>query len=158
MQTTNAPSSDSDAPAPASTSASTDASGGETVAGGLIIPDLSALSTLQNDNMKKMTDAVQTAAQGLQGIVTMQKQTLQQAVQNLQSSLDSSVTIADAGPGKVPDVEAQIQNLTVAIDNLNAAAQTLTASTTKSFDTISQSMQESLSTIEQVAEKFSSGG
>jgi len=55
-------------------------------------------------------------------------------------------------------VQSQINNLTVTIDSLNKAAETLTASTSKSFDAINQSMEKSLASIEQVAEKFSSGG
>lgn len=148
------PPASSAAPAPAASSGG----GAPTVAGGLVIPDLSALSTMQTDNMQKMTAAVQTASQGLQSLVTLQKQTLQQAVTTLQASLNTSVTTANGGGGKVPDIQAEINNLTVTIDSLNAASQTLTASTTKSFDAISQSMNTSLATIEQVAAKFSSGG
>ncbi|WP_373089558.1 hypothetical protein [Sneathiella sp.] len=152
-------SSSNDAPsASSSDAAATPASGAPTVAGGLIIPDLSPLTTLQNDNMQKMTAAVQSAAQGLQSIVSLQKDTLQQALGNLHASLNDSVTTAWDGPGKVPDVQSQINNLTVTIDSLNKAAETLTASTSKSFDAINQSMEKSLASIEQVAEKFSSGG
>jgi len=94
-------SSSNDAPsASSSDAAATPASGAPTVAGGLIIPDLSPLTTLQNDNMQKMTAAVQSAAQGLQSIVSLQKDTLQQALGNLHASLNDSVTTAWDGPGR----------------------------------------------------------
>ncbi|TNE35700.1 MAG: hypothetical protein EP348_08360 [Alphaproteobacteria bacterium] len=134
------------------------AGGGQMLAGGLIIPDLSSITTMQNENTQKMTAAVQAASQGLQSLVSDQKATLQKALGTLQSSLNSSVTTADAGSGKVPDIQSQITNLSVTIDNLNKAAETLTASTGKSFDAISQSMTQSLAIIERTAEKFSSGG
>ncbi len=132
--------------------------GAPAMAGGMIIPDLSAITTQQNDNIKKMTAAVQSASGGLQAIVSQQRTALQQIMQNLQGSLDASVAAAKAGPAGTLDLKAQVDNFDVAIDNLTKTAETLTATTGKSFDAISQSMQQSLQTIEKVAEKFSSGG
>jgi len=129
-----------------------------TVAGGLIIPDLSAITTMQNDNMQKMTAAVQAASQGLQDIVAAQRTTLQQTIGNLQKSLNSSVGTAKIGQDATPDIQPEIDNLYLTVDNLSKAADTLTSSTSKSFDAINKSMEQSLATIEQVAQKFSSGG
>lgn len=129
-----------------------------TVAGGLIIPDLSALSAQQNQNMQKMTGAVQTAAQGLQDIVDQQRTTLQETVEKLQASLRASNPTGQLLSVPIPDIHSQIGSLSATIENMNSVANTLTASTTKSFDAINQSMTASLSAIEQVAQKFSSGG
>ncbi|WP_288903084.1 hypothetical protein [uncultured Sneathiella sp.] len=129
-----------------------------TVAGGLIIPDLSAITTMQNDNMQKMKAAVQAASQGLQDIVAAQRTTLQQTIENLQKSLNSSVGTAKIGQDATPDIQPEIDNLNLTVDNLSKAADTLTSSTSKSFDAINKSMEQSLTTIEQVAQKFSSGG
>ena len=139
-------------------SAASSSGGAPIVAGGLMIPDLSAITTMQNDNMQKMTAAVQAASKGLQDIVAAQRSTLQQTVGNLQTSLNSSVGTAKAGEGATPDIQSEIDNLNLTVDNLSKAADTLTASTSKSFDAINKSMEQSLATIKQVAEKFSSGG
>ncbi|MEH6526241.1 MAG: hypothetical protein V7723_09220 [Sneathiella sp.] len=132
--------------------------GAPTVAGGLVIPDLSALSTLQNQNVKKMTEAVQTASHGLQDIVGQQRNTLQETVEKLQASFQASSPSGQSGTVAFSDIQSQISNLTTIIENMNSVATNLTASTTKSFDTVTQSMTASLATIEKVAQKFSSGG
>lgn len=148
-----------EAPASGGGSASSSSGGGApTAAGGLIIPDLSAITTMQNENMQKMTAAVQSASKGLQDIVAAQRTTLQQTIGNLQKSLNSSVGTAKAGEGATPDIQSEIDNLNLTVDNLSKAADTLTTSTSQSFDAINKSMEQSLATIEQVAEKFSSGG
>ncbi len=138
--------------------ASSASGGGPTAAGGMIIPDLSAITAQQNDNIQKMTAAVQSASGGLQEIVSQQRAVLQQTIQNLQTSLDASVTAAKAGPAGTLDLKPEVDNLNLTIDSLTKSAETLTAATGKSFDAINKSMQQSLDTISKVAEKFSSGG
>ncbi|MZR32452.1 hypothetical protein [Sneathiella litorea] len=129
-----------------------------TVAGGLIIPDLSAVASMQNENMQKMIAAVQATSQGLQDIVAAQRTTLQQTVGNMQGSLNGSVWTGKAGQEAIPNIQSEIDNFNLTVENLSKNADTLTASTSKSFEAISKSMEQSLATIEQVAEKFSSGG
>lgn len=132
--------------------------GAPTVAAGLVIPDLSALSTQQNQNMQKMTGAVQTAAQGLQDIVSQQRNTLQETVEKLQASFRISNPSGQSAPVTFPGIQSQINALSATIENMNSVASTLTASTTKSFDAVNQSLTCSLATIEQVAQKFSASG
>ncbi|USG62368.1 hypothetical protein NBZ79_05160 [Sneathiella marina] len=134
------------------------AAGAPTAAGGLVIPDLSALSALQKQNMQKMTAAVETASHGLQDIVSQQRSTLQETAENLQASLSTARPSDQSGIVSFPDIQSQISNLSTTIENMNSVATTLTASTTKSFDTVTQSLTEALAAIEDVAQKFSSGG
>lgn len=124
-------------------------------AGGLIIPDLSALSTLQNQNVQKLTEAVQTASHGLQDIVGQQRNTLQETVEKLQ---DSFRTSSPSGAVPFSDIQSQISNLSSIIENMNSVAINLTASANQSSDTVTRSMNQSLAAIQQIAQKFSSGG
>lgn len=133
-------------------------SGGAAVAGGLVIPDLSAITAQQNENIKKMTAAVQSASGGLQVIAAQQRTALQQIIETLQASLSSSVVMAKSRPAGTLDLKPQLESFDLAIENMTKTAETLTAATGQSFDTISQTMQQSLQAIEKAAEKFSSGG
>jgi septal ring factor EnvC (AmiA/AmiB activator) len=132
--------------------------GAATVAGGLVIPDISALSTQQNQNMQQMTSAIEAASQGLQAIVTQQQKTLQETVEKLRVSITASDRTTHAKIDALSENQALISNLSACIEGMNTTAGTLTSSTTKSFDAINQSLTASLAAIEQVAKKFSSGG
>lgn len=131
--------------------------GAPTTMGKMVIPDLTPMTIGQNDNVKAMIEVTQEASQALQSIVTSQRQALEAALKNLQISVQESSGNAAIPSGKIPPIEVPIQNLKMTIDNFCTSAETLSASTTKNFDTLSAAVNKSLATIEEVATKFSGG-
>lgn len=131
--------------------------GGPATMGKMVIPDLTPMTIGQNDNVKAMIEVTQEASQALQKIVTSQRQVLENALKNLQISVQESSGNAGIPSGKIPTIDVPIQNIKMTIDSFCASAETLSVSTTKNFDTLSQSVNKSLATIEEVATKFSGG-
>lgn len=133
------------------------AQGEPTTMGKMVVPDLSPLTIAQNENVQAMTSVTKEAASALEKIVTAQQGVLKAAVTNLQTSIEASSGHAGIPGSQIPHLQSQIQNLTLTVGNFCTSAETLTASTTKAFDALSQSVNQSLSKIEEVATKFSGG-
>lgn len=131
--------------------------GAPTTMGKMVIPDLTPMTIGQNDNVKAMIKVSQEASKALQSIVASQRQALEAALKNMQVSVQESSGNAAIPSGKIPTIEVPIQNLKITIDNFCTSAETLSASTTKNFDTLSETVNKSLTTIEEVATKFSGG-
>ncbi len=132
-------------------------SGETTMMGKMIVPDLSSLTIDQNANVQVMTSVTKEAASALEKIVTAQQSVLEAAVTNLQTSLEAGAGRAGIPGSQIPHLQSQVQNLTLTVGSFCTSAETLTASTTKAFDTLSQSVNRSLAKIEEVATKFSGG-
>lgn len=130
---------------------------GPTTMGKMVVPDLSPLTIGQNENVQAMTSVTKEAASTFEKIVTAQQGVLEAVVTNLQTSIEVSSAQAGIPGSQVPQLQTQVKNLTVTVDSFCTSAETLTASTTKAFDTLSQSVSQSLAKIEEVATKFSGG-
>ncbi len=123
---------------------------------GEILPDISPVATIQEQNLKKMNEAVQTASTGLQSILSQQQKTLQQSLDALQKSLAGSQTRAGLGSSPPPSLNVPVENMTRTLDSLNSAATTLTKSMAGSIDSLENSIKKSEAAIKQVEQKFSS--
>ncbi|MCR9213827.1 MAG: hypothetical protein NXI13_08930 [Proteobacteria bacterium] len=123
---------------------------------GEILQDISPVATIQQDNLKKMTEAVQTASNGLKSILTEQQKSLQLSLEGLQKSLTGSRTQAGIENSPVPSLNIPIENLTRTLANLNSAATTLTMSMTGSIDSLEDSINKTEAAIKEVEQKFSS--
>lgn len=124
----------------------------------LIVPDLSALTAMQKNNIALMTEATETASKGLQDIVKGQQQALESSIKNLQSSMTTATGTSGLSDPKMPQLSSEIENLNSTITTMNKAADDLTKSMTKSFATLNSSVNETLTQIEAVTKQFSSGG
>lgn len=150
-ETTASRSSSSSTGAAAAPDAASSASA--TLAGSkLIVPDLSALTAMQKNNIALMTQATETASKGLQDIVKGQQQALESSIKNMQASMTT------AAGTQMPQIDGEIENLNATITTMNKAADDLTKSMTKSFAALNSSVNETLTQIEAVTKTFSSGG
>ncbi len=132
-------------------------SGAPTMAGKLIIPDLSPMSEVQQENVKAVTAITQEMSETLQSIVSEQQSVLKKALTGLQTSVKESSGSGGIPSSKIPDLKVSLDNLKMTTDSFNSAAEKLTKSTTKSHDQLAESVNKSMAKIEEVAKKFSGG-
>ncbi|MEP3247325.1 MAG: hypothetical protein ABJN40_09655 [Sneathiella sp.] len=131
--------------------------GTPTMAGKLVIPDLSPMSEVQQENVKVVTAITQEMSETLQSIVSEQQSVLKKALTGLQTSVKESSGNGGIPSSNIPDLKVSLDNLKMTTDSFNSAAEKLTKSTTKSHDQLTESVNKSMAKIEEVAKKFSGG-
>ncbi|OUR78547.1 hypothetical protein A9Q83_06625 [Alphaproteobacteria bacterium 46_93_T64] len=132
-------------------------SGAPTMAGKLMIPDLSGLTSGQMSNIETMSAVTNQAAATLQSIVTSQQSALVSAVENLQQSVEKTTTTAGISSNIAPDVAVQITNMNQISELFGQVSSTLTTTTSQSAAALTKSATESMAKIQETATKFSGG-
>ncbi|GLQ06235.1 hypothetical protein [Sneathiella chinensis] len=131
--------------------------GGPTMAGKMLVPDMTPFTIDQTANLQKMVEANQFMSAGLQEIVAAQREALQSILKGFETDLQSSRSAAGQPAGTLPGLDPQLTAFAAAMDNFGATATGFNAATTRNFETLGQSITASLAKIEEVAIKFSGG-
>ncbi|MCG8491708.1 MAG: hypothetical protein MI743_08860 [Sneathiellales bacterium] len=131
--------------------------GAPTVAGKLVIPDMTPMSTAQKNNVEVVSAINTEMSKAIQDIVSGQQATLKQVLDQLQNAVKNDLTAAGYDPSKAPNLSVSLDNLQTVTNCFNEAAQKLTAATTQSDSLLTQSVNKSMAKIEEVATKFSGG-
>ena len=132
-------------------------SGAPTMAGKMLIPDLTGLAVGQSMNIEAMVAVTDQAAATFQKIVTSQQSALVGAFDNMQKSVQKNGLTAGMSPEFIPDMTLQIVNMTEISQQFGQVAGILTATTTQSVDTLAKAVAQSMAKIAETAQKFSGG-
>lgn len=139
------------------TSSSGGGSGAPTMVGKLIIPDMAPMSAAQKNNVEAVSAINSEMSKTIQDIVSSQQASLKQVLDQLQNAVKNDLTTAGYDPSKAPNLSVSLDNLQIVTNCFNDAAQKLTAATTQSDSLLTQSVNQSMAKIQEVATKFSGG-
>lgn len=131
--------------------------GAPTMAGKMMIPDMSGLDVGQSSNIAAMGAVSNQAAAAFQKIVTSQQSALVCAVETFQKSTQEASLSAGMSPDQIPDITVQAENMSGISQNFTEVASTLSLATALSAETLMKSVAQSMAKIEETAEKFSGG-
>ena len=131
--------------------------GAPTLAGKLVVPDLSPMSDVQKENVEAVSSVSKEMSETLQKIVSEQQSALKAVLEGLQTSIKETSGRGGIPASKVPDLTVSLDALKLSTDSFAATSEKLTSSTAKSHDMLIQSVNKSMAKIEEVAKKFSGG-
>ncbi len=131
--------------------------GSPTLAGKLVVPDLSSMSEVQKENVEAVSSVSKEMSGALQKIVSEQQSALKAVLEGLQTSIEESSGQGGIPSSKIPDLAVSVDALKISTDSFAATSEKLTGAATKSHDMLIQSINKSMAKIEETAKKFSGG-
>ncbi|WP_169543053.1 hypothetical protein [Sneathiella aquimaris] len=131
--------------------------GAPTLAGKVIIPDLTPITESQKQNVEAISSISTEMADSLQTICAEQQATLQSVLQGMAAGLQLEGQKAGGAANSVPDIGTILDGHMLAANSFSATASKMMQSTVKTNATLTQSFTQSMSVIEDVAKKFSGG-